>query len=57
MIVFPTAEPRFFLPTLFILSVLTVIRLRPDFSEGILLASGALRRLRLAWTKQDSVRR
>lgn len=35
MIVFPTTEARFFLPTLFMMSILLAIRLRPDFSQGI----------------------
>ena len=34
MIVFPTTEARFFLPTLFMMSILLAIRLRPDFSQG-----------------------
>jgi hypothetical protein len=46
MIVFPTTEPRFFLPTLFIMAVIVSVRLRVDFSEGVTFAFVSIRR---AW--------
>lgn len=53
MLLFPSIEARLFLPTLFILTMLTIIRLRPDFSKGLAFASAVVQRRFASWRVSD----